>query len=322
MPPTVTQDVASILKERALSLPPQRKANKWIPVALVVLMAALLLSGYLRSTATKKEQSVLVTVVGAASDIAPGSKLTFSSLHYVQIPERYYSDAMLKSNEEVVGSIVKYFVPRGEPITKAYLFAKNQSVSSNLETHERAISLKLDDDAVVDRTIASDDLVDVLVTLVKDGKHYTKTIAQNVRVLLATTKEALESRTLRATQANVTLAATPDQCESITAASDSGKLKLVLRSRLSATVSNLSGVSEDDLLPAKAFLGTISKPISRTAEPPAFPQFLAPPPIALPETISSQNILSQPLGWMVDVFTGSKKETINVPASTQPQLRP
>lgn len=314
MSATVTKDVATIMKERSISAPLQRKNNNWMAGALIVMLVVLIIAGLLRASTAPKEHTNLATVVGAATDIAPGTKLSFSSLHYVQIPTRYFNDSMLASNELAVGSITKYYIPRGEPISKNYLFARNQFLSANLETHERAISLKLDDDAAVDRTIAADDLVDVVVTIVKDGKHFTKTIAQNVRVLLAGSKEALESRNLRSTQANVTLAASPAQCEAISAAIESGKVKLIMRSRLSTSISNLSGISEDDLLPGKAFQ-SIQKPVITSApiSIPPFPQLLPAPPAFTPEAV--QNALPPALGWVVEVFSGSKKESVSVPTS-------
>lgn len=310
MPPTVTPDIASILKERSAAVSTPRPKNNWLPTVMIVAMVLFIVAGVLRSSAPKAKTE-LATVVGAATDIAPGTRLSFSSLHYVQIPIRYYNQNMLASNEQVVGSIAKYFIPRGEPICKNYLFGKNQFLSANLETHERAISLKLDDDAAVDRTIAADDVVDVVVTIVKDGKHYTKTIAQNVRVLLAGSKEALESRSLRSQQANVTLAATPEQCQAISAAQESGKLKLVMRSRLSTTVTNLPGISEDDLLPGKAFLNERQQPIAQQPIPiPPFPQLIpAPPALAAEQT---QTALPPALGWVVEVFSGNKKESVSV----------
>lgn len=314
MPPTVTQDIASILKERSITAPPQPKKNNWMTTALVVTLLVVIGAGILRASSARKQTVDLATVVGAATDIAPGTKLSFSSLHYIQIPNRYLTDSMLKSNEQVVGSIAKYYIPRGEPISKTYLFARNQFLSANLETHERAISLKLEDDAAVDRTIAADDLVDVVVTMIKDGKHFTKTIAQNVRVLLAGSKEALESRSLRNTQANVTLAASPAQCEAISEAQESGKLKLVMRSRLSTAVSNLAGVSEDDLLPGKAFEPAKKLIAERAPIPiPQFPQLMPPPPVFAQE--NAPNPLAPALGWVVEVFSGSKKESVSVPSA-------
>ena len=310
MTPTVTTDIASILKERSASVSAQRPKNNWLPTVMIVAMVLFILAGVLRSSAPKAKTE-LATVVGAATDIAPGTRLSFSSLHYVQIPIRYYNQNMLASNEQAVGSITKYFIPRGEPVCKNYLFAKNQFLSANLETHERAISLKLDDDAAVDRTIAADDVVDVVVTIVKDGKHYTKTIAQNVRVLLAGSKEALESRSLRSQQANITLAATPEQCQAISAAQESGKLKLVMRSRLSTTVTNLPGISEDDLLPGKAFLKERQQTIAPPSMPiPTFPQLIPAPPALATEQVPAA--LPPALGWVVEVFSGNKKESVSV----------
>ena len=199
------------------------------------------------------------------------------------------------------------------------LFAQKNSLSSNLETHEVALSLKLDDEAMVDHNIACGDSVDVLATMTKDGKRFTKTVCQDVRVLLANSKAAVESRNLKnSDQSRLTLAVTPNQAELITEATESGKIRLNLRSKLSRRISHLAGVAEEDLLPASAL---IPKKVEAMKPPSLLGNFVpAPPPspnFAVPDLPAAPVAVRAPLEWVVEVFSGNHKENYSVPLSTK-----
>ena len=125
------------------------------PVAtlMLVLMVLLIAVGIFRSTHTHVKAPDTVTVCGAATDIAPGSRLNFRNIHYIEMPKKYFAPSMFTSSEQAVGHLTKVFMPQGEPITKDALFTTANSFSGNLEPSERAITLKLDDDALVDHEI-------------------------------------------------------------------------------------------------------------------------------------------------------------------------
>ncbi len=313
---TITPDVASIFKDRSLTAPPVRKKKGQIGVILLVLLLVLLTFGAVRSANRKPVTQDLVSVVGAGTDIAAGTRITFSKLHYVQLPKKYYSAGMFTSSEQLVGAVSKVYIPASEPITKDYLFPKGRSLSANLETYERALSLRLDDESTVDHTLGTDDLVDVIAVTTKNGKHFTKTIGQNIRVLLATSKDALESRSLRSNDANkVTIAVTPADSELISEAAEQGKIKLVLRSRLSRTVNHLAGVIEDDLLPAKAFDPPKSRVAAETPmsmQAPPVNAFAMPAPSLPPPPTPLAQALTQPVEWIVEMFSGNKRSELPV----------
>lgn len=286
---------------------------------MLVLMVVLVGVGISKMVMNKPVVKDTVVVVGAGTDLPAGARIAFGSLHYVEIPKRYATPEMLLSSEQAVGKVTKYFIPMGEPISSDELFAQKNSLSSNLETHEVALSLKLDDEAMVDHNIACGDNVDVLAVMTKEGKRFTKTVCQDVRVLLANSKAALESKSLRSTdQSRLTLAVTPQQAELITEAAESGKIRLNLRSRLSRRVSHLAGVAEEDLMPASA---TAPKKIE-PPKMPSLPSMFLPPPPAMPSSVlpsaSSQSVaVPAPLEWVVEVFSGSHKEACAVPLSTK-----
>jgi pilus assembly protein CpaB len=197
------------------------------------------------------------------------------------------------------------------------LFTAANSFSGNIEPSERAITLKLDDDALVDHEIYPGDSVDVLVTSTsKDSHKYTKTVGQDLRVLLCVTKEASESRTLTTSFNKITLAATPSQAELLAEAQETGKIKLTLRNKLARVPQSLAGVGEDDLLPASAKGPQVAKaPASLASLPPyANAAALAPPPPPMAQVAAPPE---QPLQWIVEMFSGSQRDQYAVPLSPQ-----
>ena len=320
MPQVMTSEVSSILKERLRSNAPQPKPkNNPASIVIVLAVLSLVIMGAARMFSAKPEVKNTVTIVGAGTDLAPGSRIHFSNLHYIEVPSKYVTAKMLVSNENVVGSVLKHYVPQGEPITTDDLFAGKDSLSSNLETHERAITLRLEPEALVDNELAPDDMVDVISTATKDSKHYTKTICQNARVVFCMPREAMESRSLRITDSHrVTIAVGPKEAELISHAAETAKIRLVLRSRLSRRVVALNGVGDDDILPAMAH--EVARPAALEPvplmSPPSLDMIGAPPPPVTPDASLNLPVnLPEPVKWVVEMFSGSRKELYAIPSS-------
>ncbi len=230
----IATDIQPLLgKDRVLRHPTAKKQNSRPTVLVIMAVIALLAIGVLKNI-FKPNASTTVLVVGAQKDLLPGTRIGYTSCHYLQIPKAYFTPGMMDSSQAAVGRVVKYFIPMGEPITDSVLYTGRDTISANFENHERAITLSLDDDALLDHTINPGDTVDVLATVSKGDKKYTKTIGQSIRVLMAIPKEALASNAIRSNERNhITLAATPQLSELLTEAKEVGKIHLVLRSRLS-----------------------------------------------------------------------------------------
>lgn len=311
MAPNVAPDVAPLFtKDRTSTfMPPTKKRSN--PIALVLMVVILLLigTGVVRNLTAPRAVAETVRVVGAAVDIAPGTRLNFHSLHYVELPKQYVTPDLMMKSSEAFGRVSKVFIARGEPIPSTDLFLPNQTLSSMVETHERAVSLKLSDDSLVDHNLYPGDVVDVLVTSTKDSKKYTKTVCQQVRVLLCVTKDALMSTQMRSDDRDkVTLAVSPEQAEMLAQAQETGKVRLALRNHLATRQPRLAGISENDLLPAKAFLDDVAKKVKAVATLPFLP---APPPPVFssePQFAPPPLPVKDPLKWVVEVFSGSKKE--------------
>jgi Flp pilus assembly protein CpaB len=313
MPPTAPPEVSPILsrdKKLHTGMPAKSNGNPMMLI-LLAMVAILLVSGLVRSFAKPSSAPDTVKIVSAAMDLPPGTKLGFTNLHYMNIPKNYYSADMAQSYEELVGHTTRTFVAQKEPITKADLFpGKSGSVGMQLENDQRAMTLKLDPDALVDHTVLPGDTVDVLCTSTANGKKYTKTICQAVPVLLSSVRSAMFSQKFTSEERNrITLALTPQQCEQVAEAVEIGKIRLVLRNRLSTNTPVLSGTEEGDIQPSSAHA-----PAAAAIVPAINPMPLPPPPIPAPAQVeSAAPAVPAPLKWMVEVFSGSAKQIYEFP---------
>jgi Flp pilus assembly protein CpaB len=315
MPPTAPPEISPILsrdKKIHAGLPVKSKGNP-MTIVLLIMVAILLVSGLVRSFSKPAANTDTVKVVAAAMDLPPGTKIGFSNLHYLNIPTAYYSPDMVQSYEGLVGYTTRTFIGEREPIIKSDLFpGKNGSVGMQLENDQRALTLNLDPDALVDHSVLPGDTVDVLCTSTAKDKKYTKTICQSVPVLLSVTRSALLSQKFRSEDRNrITLALTPEQCEQVAEAAEIGKIRLVLRNRLSTGTPVLSGTTESDVQPASA-RGPIGAVVTRDS---AMALPLPPPPLAVapPAIPDIEAAIKKPLKWVVEVFAGSSKQIYEVP---------
>lgn len=276
-----------------------------------------------------KEQPERIRVVAAAQDIPAGCKIDFGSLHYLTIPRQYATTGMYSSYEQVLGKTTNLYIRKGNPISKQELLPE-QSLARSLAKNQRAITLRLEPEMQVDHCLQTGDKVDVLVTVQaqakgKTSKKYTKTVCQNLTVLVCTPREASLSRNAKTSDSNrVTLAATPAECEQLSQASETGKMRLVLRNYMYQSDVMLSGADERDLLPAyvqkeMAEAELAARKDSAAAPAPMFAPVPAPPPIASVQSNPDpmrviQETVAQPIQWVVEMFSGSKKENYVIPA--------
>ncbi len=329
--------VSSLLgRERLPAKSVSPKSFNLVPI-LIALVVILLLVAAARTFAPHAPVAKTVQIVGAGQDIFPGTRISFQDLHYVIVPDSYYSEDMFTKTNMLVGRVANTYIGKGEPIVSANLFAGKDGIAQRIENHERAITLKLDDYALVDHSINSGDKVDVIVTSTLDGKKYSKTVCQSVPVLFSYPREALHSTSLRGQESSrITLAVTSQQAELLALAEESGKIKLVLRNRLSSELPHLIGYGESDLLPSKALQAKEHLKLAAESRGLSVPaaginsNMMPPPPlssglldipspsVSIPPSIDAA---LAPIGktarWVVEVFSGSKRDLYEIPQSTQ-----
>jgi Flp pilus assembly protein CpaB len=291
--------------------------KKMSPLSVIAVVGILLLtlSALWRFSHSSQHQDTLKIVV-AARDLPPGVSIGLTELRYLDVPKQFINREMTGSLNDVVGRDTRTFIAAGEPVRQYMVFRASGGLSRNLAPDERALTLQLGDDALVDHTVKPDDRVDVLVVSAKDSNKYTKTICQLARVLMTAPKEEMLARHLSSSVMNkITLGVTAQSAEEITEASEVGKIRLVLRPKTSKRQDVLEGANQDDLLPRSAFVRrtTGSTQLAQEADaadvasgtaaahaPAADKVVPLPPP---PES---------PVEWLVQVISGSHKETVSV----------
>jgi Flp pilus assembly protein CpaB len=290
--------------------PTSKKSSPLLLIAIVGI--AILVSSGLWRTFHTPAPVKYVQVMAAAKDIPAGVRVGFNMVHFFDVPKRYATKDMIFSLNDVSDRVSKTFIPAGEPIKTTMLLPGHDGLSLDFSTEERAITLQLDDDALVDHSIEAEDRVDVLVVTNKESKKYTKTICQAVRVLMTVPKEQMLARhTSGSTNNKITLAVTPENAEALTEAVESGKIRLVLRNRLSRVEQPLDGASPTDLLPDSAN-ALLQPAIAIPSSAPPIPTLPPPPVMASSEFPLAQQAPS-PLQWIVEVFSGAHKEIYGVP---------
>jgi Flp pilus assembly protein CpaB len=252
-------------------------------------------------------------------------------LRYINVPAELVSRDMSTSLNTIAEHECRTFLAAGEPIRKSYLFSHADGIAANLTSDERAITLQLNEDELLDHALIPDDLVDVIAVSNKDGKRYAKTICQKARVLIAASKAQILARHVGGASNKVTLAVSPAMAELVSEAADEGKIRLVLRGRYNRFEEVLSGAGPNELLPAsvveeaamkeaeiKAAKDKAADKAQQSALLAAEPKFirLPPPPPAPSQTDDLPKPPPKPpFEWVVQMFSGNKKEQVSVPTN-------
>lgn len=309
MPPTAVSEPASTLRRDLKATTPLSKPgkkNNTVVILIAVVIVVLIASSVFRMINNRPVAANVVTIIGAGKPLPPGHKIGYNDLHAINIPPAYKSPEMAVEASELVGKTTRTFLPVGEPILMSQLLPGNKTLGEVLGPNQRALTLKLSDEQMVDHAVQPGDLVDVIcTTIAPDGKRYTKTVAQSLLVLMSVPKEMMVAERVAASGADkITVAVGPDEAEVLSQAIEVAKMRIVLRNKAVRTLTALPGADDSDLLPHEAL--RIEPPTMKMPEAPALPP---PPPPPLPVPLPQEVSLPAAAQWVVDVFKGSSKES-------------
>ena len=312
-------DVAPLLsREKAYSKQSQvKKSQSPLTILLIVALGLFLVAGISR-TFMKPAAAPVVKVISAIKDIPPGCKIGFTNLQYMTIPQSYMSANLLTSYPELIGKTTNAYIRAGEPVLKDQLLKNQASLSGVLFHDQRAITLKLEEDELVDHSIVNGDVVDIIATSVgKEGKKFTRTLCQSVTVLLSAPKEIVLSDKLKSLEDHkITLAVDPVDAEKLSQAIGESKLRLVLRSSGNREKYPLPGADERDLLPLAGIKSEAKPVVTGSVMQATLPPLAAPPPPVSYSPLTAPAIPDAQApglpGWMVEAFSGSRKDTYAV----------
>ena len=179
-------------------------------------------------------------VLVASTNLTPGQALAVEQVRWEKWPSsavdpQFITHAAAGEVEQVVkGSVVRAMILPGQPITKTALVSGDASgfMAATLSEGMRAISIAINTDSGAGGFILPNDRVDVILTRKPQSSNaagVAKTILTNLRVLAVdqTFKQEKDTRTVVGKTATVEVS--PEQAETISAASTTGQLSLSLR---------------------------------------------------------------------------------------------
>lgn len=271
--------------------------NRMIIGLAIAVVVALLLSTYVyrafqRVTNVRPQETKHIVV--ADHSLQLGTRLDATNLRLISWPGNEPIAGTFPRIEDCVGRAVITPVAENEPILESKLAPKEAGAGlpATIPEGMRALSVAVNDVVGVAGFVIPGTMVDVLVTGILPGKNsggvnnITRTILENVRVLAAGQKVEQDRDGKPQIVPVITLLVTPEDAAKLTMASTQGKIQLALRNTIDAKITNPPPV-----LQAVLFAGPAAAVPARTATRKAAPARAVPVP------------------YVVEVITGSKKET-------------
>lgn len=241
-------------------------------------------------------------VVQAQMDIHPGQPITADMLALNEIADRPPPGTLDKISQ-ALGKVARSTMLQGETLTISQLV--DGSVMQSIPAGHRAITIRLDSNAGVSGALLPGAKVDVLTTVVRQDKAFTRTLLQNISVLAVGATDSSSAPASDANAANgsavpVTLLVTPREAEAVTLASQVGTFHLTLRNFHDGSPSRSSGANIGSIVselgpPPSAFPAGM---MSRERAPHYPPNALLPMPSAAKSSFTMK------------IYRGSGSETM------------
>ena len=210
------------------------------------LAARSLISGSSAPQATAAALAPRTThVLVAKRSLTVGTIVTPDSVEMQPWPKDMVQDAYFVegafSKDKLLGTVVRYPVTAGQPLTKGALVAPHDRgfLAAALGPGMRAVTIPVSDNTGVAGFIFPGDHVDLMLTQSVNGEgggaplKTTETVLRNLRVLAtdqSTETEIVNGKTVVHNSHNVTIEVTPRIAEKIQVSQTIGTLSLALRS--------------------------------------------------------------------------------------------
>lgn len=220
--------------------------TKSVLLLLLALGCGLVAAVGVKQVLATKDRTVptpnveMQAIVVAAEDIPMGDPVKIEQIKLEDWPKSKVPEGALLKVEDVEGRRTKTKVYKGSPILDDQLLAKgavDAGAAPWIPKGYRVVSVKVDAVSGSASMLRPSDRVDVVVHFTANpnkgiSKDYTRTILQNVKVFAVDDKYILteDEKSKKSLPAKtVSLLVTPEQAEIITAASELGQIRLVMR---------------------------------------------------------------------------------------------
>lgn len=181
----------------------------------------------------KSQKTVRVLV--PKEDMVKGGVLTAKAVAVREVPAEWaHTNALTPDQfERAENQKLAYPVARGEMLMWSQLEGQRiPSFSARLSAGHRAITVPVDEVNSISGMLEPGDRIDLMVSMHKENKAILFPLLQNVPVLAAGSRVAVDGDAAdgkRATYTTITLDATPDDAQRVLAAREIGKVAALLR---------------------------------------------------------------------------------------------
>ncbi|MBP1948065.1 Flp pilus assembly protein CpaB [Virgibacillus litoralis] len=191
------------------------------------------------TSSNPNEQTEMVEVVAANTDIAIDQKITDENLNTKEVPKDQIHTESVKEKEEVIGKFASAEIKAGEVIMNHRIRTKEEVtdvVSRKITENKRGVSVKVEFDESVSNLTVPGDYVDVMSNVVLDQSIpliETDLILEKVRVL-AVGERMIEKKDgdVEKTYMTVTLELSKEDSVELVHASELGSIHLALYSKV------------------------------------------------------------------------------------------
>ncbi len=256
-------------------------------------------------------------VVYIVKDIAEGQLITADALEEKVVELNRVPQDALTNSTIAIGRTTKYGISTGQILSSRDIAP--QGISLGFESHVkpgmRAVTFAVDSNSGVAGFIAPDSHVDILAMAGTGADTKVAPILSDVQVVAVGQMFERQAKGQAATPAgSVTVAVSPEDTQKLVKALSASKLYLSLRNG-----SDHSPVATVDVT---ALYPRTVKETAATASGDQIPlSALAPPPLPLPDFISARGPSTSndvaptpPPLHEIEMWTGSKKDVVSVPA--------
>jgi len=272
-----------------------RNTRTIIVLAVAIVMAGLAALGVymaVKSMPVREVEVARTQAVVAAHPLTVGTLVTKDDLKVVPWPAATPVPGSFTELDKVVNRGIVVAVSENEPLTESKLapLGAGAGLPPSITEGMRAISVRVNDVIGVAGFVIPGTRVDVLVTARgsdKEAVPETRVVLSNVQVLTAGTRYDQERATAEGKpipSAVVTLLLTPEDAETLTLASEEGRIMLALRNPLDTQPTKTGGKKLTTLLgeasPPPQKVVVSGRPMVKAVEKPA-------PVVAKPYTVET-----------------------------------
>lgn len=232
----------------------------WAMAIICGMIAAVLCYQYLQEIKKRYSPDDLVPVVIAKMSINKDSQIGGEQLKVEKLPDKFVHPDALHNVKEAADKIAITNVVVGEQILGQKLVSssdKAKRLSYAIPPSKRAVSIPINEISGVSGFIKVGDRVDVVATIdipaansqgVDKNDTYSILTLQDIQVLAVGENPEMTEKKSSATGKTLTLAVSMQEAQPLVLASERGTLRILLRSPVDQSRSNLAPYQLRDLL--------------------------------------------------------------------------